>query len=261
MEISGLVITYNEEKNIGKCIDALFRVCNEVIVVDSLSTDNTVKIAEEKGAKVVLQSFLGDGPQRIHGLPYCKNDWILNLDADEILAEDAEKFILSGKYENQDYDVYAFCLYNYLGDKLINFAGWYPDKTSRFFNKKTASPSKDFVHQKVLGNNKAHVKVHINHYAWENFDQFIAKKNLYSTWHAQQLFDRNKRINRFKPILNGIVSFFRCYFFKKGFLYGLDGLAFSIVQGFFSYMKYAKLLKLQYKDSRKNDINLYLKNT
>lgn len=138
MEISGLVITYNEEKCIGKCIDALFRICDEVIVIDSLSVDNTVKIAEEKGAKVISQAFLGDGPQRIHGLPYCKNDWILNLDADEILAEDAEKFILSRKYEDQHFDVYAFSLYNYLGNKLINFSGWYPDKTSRFFYKKNS---------------------------------------------------------------------------------------------------------------------------
>lgn len=245
MKISGLVITYNEEKNIGKCVEALFRICDEVIVVDSFSTDNTVKIAEEKGANVILQKFLGDGPQRIHGIPYCKNDWILNLDADEILAEDAEKFILSGKYENQNFDVYTFRLYNFLGGKKIDFAGWYPDKTARFFNKKTACPSTDRVHQKVSGNNKAHLKVHINHYAWENFDQFISKKNLYSTWHAQQLFDQKKSVNSFKPILNGTVSFVRCYFLKKGFLHGVDGFTFSMIQASFSYMKYAKLLKLQ----------------
>ena len=98
MAISGLVITFNEEKNIGKCIDALFKVCNEVIVVDSLSSDNTVKIAEEKGAKVISQKFLGDGPQRTHWLPYCTNDWILNLDADEFLDTDATEFILKEKY-------------------------------------------------------------------------------------------------------------------------------------------------------------------
>ncbi len=245
MAISGLVITYNEEKYIGKCIDALFKICDEVIVIDSLSTDDTFKIAEEKGAKVISQAFLGDGPQRIFGLSFCKNDWILNLDADEILAEDAINFILSGQYKNQIYDVYAFSLYNYLGDKLINFAGWYPDKTSRFFNKKTASPSKDRVHQKVSGNNKIHIKVHIHHYAWDNFDQLISKKNLYSTWHAQQLYDQGKRINAFKPLLNGAVAFFRCYFFKKGIFNGIDGLSMSLIQSFFTYMKYAKLLKLQ----------------
>ncbi|HEU4495791.1 MAG TPA: glycosyltransferase family 2 protein [Flavobacterium sp.] len=245
MKISGLVITYNEEKHIGRCIDGLYRVCDEVIVVDSLSADNTVKIAEEKGAKVILQPFLGDGPQRIHGLPFCKNDWILNLDADEVLAEDAEAFIRSGKYENQDFDVYAFSLYNYMGGKLINFAGWYPDRTSRFFNKKTASPSKDRVHQKVSGNKKANLKVHIHHYAWENFDQLISKKNLYSSWHARQLFDQGKRTNSGKPVLNGLVAFIRCYFLKRGIFNGLDGLTFSMIQGFFTYMKYAKLLKIQ----------------
>jgi glycosyltransferase involved in cell wall biosynthesis len=250
MKISGLVITYNEEKHIGKCIDALFRVCDEVIVVDSLSTDNTVKIAEEKGAKVVLQAFLGDGPQRIYGLPYCKNDWILNLDADEILETDAEEFILSGKYEKQDFDVYSFRLYNFMGDKLINFSGWYPDRTARFFNKKTASPSKDIVHQKVSGINKTHLNVHINHYAWKDLNQFIAKKNLYSTWHAQQLYDKGVRVSGYKPILNGTVAFIRCYFFKKGFLNGIDGLTISMVQSFFSYLKYAKLIKIQIENKK-----------
>jgi glycosyltransferase involved in cell wall biosynthesis len=247
MAISGLVITFNEEKYIGNCIDAMFRICDEVIVVDSFSKDNTVKIAEERGAQVILQEFLGDGPQRIHGLTYCKNDWILNLDADEILAEDAENFLLSGKYKNQCFDVYSFSLYNYLGSKLIDFAGWYPDKTARFFNKKTASPSRDRVHQKVFGNNKTEVNVHIHHYAWDNFDQFINKKNLYSTWHAQQLYDQGKRINNFKPILNGAVAFIRCYFFKNGIFNGIDGLSISLIQSFFTYIKYAKLLKLQKK--------------
>lgn len=250
MKISGLVITYNEEKHIEKCIDALFRVCDEVIIIDSLSTDNTVKIAEEKGVKVISQPFLGDGPQRIFGLPYCKNDWILNLDADEILAPDAEEFILSGKYENQDFDLYAFSLYNYMGDKLIDFSGWYPDRTVRLFNKKTASPSKDRVHQRVSGNKKAKVNVHINHNAWANFDQLVSKKNLYSTWHAQQLYDQGKRVRAFKPVLNGLTTFVRCYFFKKGIFNGIDGISFALIQGFFTYMKYAKLLEIQDKNKK-----------
>ncbi|MGQ7944778.1 glycosyltransferase family 2 protein [Flavobacterium sp. WC2509] len=245
MKISGLVITYNEEKNIGKCLDGLFKICDEVIVIDSLSNDNTVKIAEEKGAVVISQPFLGDGPQRIFGLSYCKNDWILNLDADEVLAEDAEKFILSGEYENKDFDAYAFSLYNYMDGKLIDFSGWYPDKTIRLFNKKTASPSKDIVHQRVVGKNKTNVNVHINHYAWENLGQLMTKKNQYSSWHAQQLFDKGVRVKAFKPVLNGTVSFVRCYFFKKGFLNGLDGFSMAMIQAFFTYMKYAKLIKIQ----------------
>ncbi len=250
MAISGLVITYNEEKMIGKCIDALFKVCGEVIIVDSMSTDATVEIAKSKGAIVVSQSFLGDGPQRTHGLPHCKNDWILNLDADEFLDTDAEDFILKEKYLVGDFDAFSFRVKNFLADKLIDFAGWYPDHKVRFFNKKTAAPSASIVHQKIIATNEKRVAVHILHYGWQSLEQIISKKNQYSGWHAQQLFDQGKRINAFKPVLNGLVAFIRCYVFKKGFLNGIDGLTISMIQGFFSYMKYAKLIKIQKKNSK-----------
>ena len=245
MAISGLVITYNEEKTIGKCIDALFKVCDEVIIVDSLSSDRTVEIATFKGAKVVSQVFLGDGPQRTHGLPYCKNDWILNLDADEFLDKDAEDFIVKEKYLVGNYDAFSFRIKNFLADKLIDFAGWYPDHKVRFFNKKTAKPSDSKVHQRIIASNEKRVPVHILHYGWNSLEQIISKKNQYSGWHAQQLYDQGKRVNAFKPVLNGTVSFIRCYFFKKGFLNGIDGLSISMIQAFFSYMKYAKLIKIQ----------------
>jgi glycosyltransferase involved in cell wall biosynthesis len=245
MAISGLVITFNEEKMIGKCIDALFKVCDEVIIVDSLSSDNTVQIAESKGAKVISQQFLGDGPQRTYGLPYCKNDWILNLDADEFLDADAEEFILQQKYLQGNYDAFSFRVKNFLADKLIDFAGWYPDHKVRFFNKTTARPSDAKVHQKIIAKNEKKEAVHILHYGWASFDQIVAKKNQYSGWHAQQLFDQGIRVTAFKPILNGSVAFWRCYLLKNGIFNGLDGLTISLIQGFFSYMKYAKLIKLQ----------------
>ena len=245
MAISGLVITFNEEKNISKCIDALFEVCDEVIIVDSNSSDQTIKIAQEKGAKVILQKFLGDGPQRSHGLPYCKNDWILNLDADEFLDLDAKKFIQEKEYLKGSFDAFSFRVKNFLADELIDFSGWYPDSKVRFFNKKTARPSDDLVHQKILTTNEKKVSVHILHYGWSSLDQIIAKKNQYSTWHAQQLFDQGIRINSLKPVVNGTVAFIRCYFFKKGVFNGLDGFTIAMIQAFFSYMKYAKLLKLQ----------------
>jgi glycosyltransferase involved in cell wall biosynthesis len=251
MTISGLVITYNEENNIEKCLEAMFRVCSEVIVVDSFSTDKTVELATIKGAKVYSQKFLGDGPQRAFGVPYCKNDWILNLDADEFLDADAEEFILSETFLKHNSDAFYFRFKNFLGEKLINFSGWYPDNKIRFFNKLTAHPSADSVHQKIISKKPQKVNVHILHYGSNSFHQIIAKKNQYSDWHAQQLFDNGKRANSFKPILNGLVSFIRCYFFKKGILNGLDGLTFAIIQGFFSYIKYVKLIQLQVEAKQK----------
>ncbi len=245
MNISGLVITYNEEKNIAKCIDALFEVCNEVIIVDSFSTDSTVQIAKNKGAKVVLQHFLGDGPQRIAGIPFCKNDWILNLDADEFLDTDAVNFINNGEFLNDNFDAYSMRVKNFLQDKLLNFAGWYPDHKIRFFNKKTATPSNDKVHQKVIATNLKKINVHILHYGSHSFYQIITKKNQYAQWNAEQLYDSGKRVSGFKPLLNGLVAFIRCYFFKNGIFNGIDGLTLSLTQGYFSYMKYANLIQIQ----------------
>lgn len=245
MKISGLIITFNEENNIGKCIDAMFKVCDEIVVIDSYSTDKTVEICESKGVKVVLQTFLGDGPQRIEGLKYCTNDWILNLDADEFLDADAFEFIKSGSFFNNDYDAYSFCTKNFFQEKIIDFAGWYPDRKVRFFNKKTASPSIDIVHQKVVYTKLKKLKVHLLHYGSHSFFQVISKKNQYAIWNSQQLFDNGKRVSAFKPILNGTVSFVRCYFFKMGIFNGIDGLTFSLTQGYFSYIKYASLIQLQ----------------
>ena len=245
MAISGLVITFNEQKNIEKCVEALFEVCDEVIIIDSLSTDNTVALAEAKGARVYAQKFLGDGPQRTHGLQFCKNDWILNLDADEFLDTDATSFLKEQRYLNTPYDAFSFRVKNFLADKLIDFSGWYPDSKVRFFNQKTAKPSNSAVHQKIVTTNEKKVNVHILHYGWDSLEQIIAKKNQYSTWHAQQLYNQGKRVSALKPVLNGTVSFVRCYFFKKGVFNGIDGLSIAMIQAFFSYMKYAKLIKLQ----------------
>ncbi len=246
MKISGLIITYNEQKNIGRCVEELLEICDEVIVIDSNSTDNTVEIAKEKGAIVYNQAYLGDGPQRTYGLQFCKWDWILNLDADEYLDTDARAFIEKADFFNQDtYDAYSFRVKNFMGQKLINFSGWYPDSKVRFFNKKTAHPSKDMAHQYIVTSKKKKVNVHILHYGWANYEQIIAKKNQYSSHNAQELFDAGKRITAFKPVLNGTVAFVRCYFFKKGIFHGIDGLAIAAIQGFFSFMKYTKLLALQ----------------
>jgi glycosyltransferase involved in cell wall biosynthesis len=245
MAISGLVITYNEEKNIERCVKTLFKVCEEVIIIDSNSSDKTAEIAEKHGAKVYYQKFLGDGLQRRHGLQFCKNDWILNPDTDEFLDEDALKFINSKSYETDIYDGYEFRRTNYLADKKIDFAGWYPDYACRFFNKQTASPSEAMIHQKVIGNNIKRVNVHLTHYAWSSFYQIIAKKNQYTDWQVEDLMKANKRASALTPITHGFSSFFTCYFLKKGIFNGLDGFTFSLIQSFFSYIKYAKLRKAQ----------------
>lgn len=252
MNISGLIITFNEELNIENCIQSMFRICNEIIVVDSYSTDKTVAIAEQCGAKVILQKFLGDGPQRIYGLPFCKHDWILNLDADEFLDEDSIQYLRQGDFEKEDFDAYSFKTKNFFQDKIINFSGWYPDRKVRFFNKKTASPSTDIVHQKVIYTKLKKLNTHILHYGSHSFNQIITKKSQYADWNAKQLYNQGKKVSVFKPFLNGTVSFLRCYFFKNGVFNGIDGFTFALTQGYFSYIKYATLIQLYKQKNQKN---------
>lgn len=244
MAISGLVITFNEEKNITDCIHSLNKVCSEIIIIDSYSKDKTAEIAKSMGAKVYLQDFLGDGPQRVYGLQFCKNDWILNLDADERLDQDSYAFIKEESYLNDEYDAYNFRFRHFLGKQEISHSGWYPSYTCRFFNQKTAKPATTKVHQSIRATNLKNTKNHIIHYGWKDFHQIIGKYNLYTTWQSEEYFEKNKKVYALSPITHGIWSFFRCYFFKKGFLNGLDGVTFSLMQSFFSYMKYAKLRKL-----------------
>jgi len=245
MAISGLVITYNEEKFIERCVTTLFEVCDEVIIIDSYSKDRTVEIAESLGAKVISQQFLGDGPQRIFGLQFCNNDWILNPDTDEFIDDDCYAFFKNEEFLHQPFDAYSFKRRNFLKDKEINFADWYPDYACRFFNKKTASPSKQMVHQRVIATNMCKSNMHLLHYAWNDFYQLIAKKNQYTDWQVEEFQKAGKKVGPLSPIGHGITAFLKAYFVKKGIFYGVDGVTFSLIQSFFSYMKYAKALEAQ----------------
>ena len=135
---------------------------------------------------------------------------------DEFLEDDALLFIKDNSYLNDKYDGYEFRRNNYLGNEIIDFAGWYPDYACRFFNKKTASPSKAKVHQRVEGKNIKRVNVHFSHFAWSSLHQIIAKKNQYTDWQAEQLIKTKRRTNPFTPVTHGFSSFFTCYFLKKG---------------------------------------------
>lgn len=244
MNISGLVITYNEAKNIGACIESLMQVCDEVVVVDSLSKDGTVEIAESLGAKVVQQAFLGDGPQRSVGLPHCKNDWVLNLDADERLDEDMVSAIKALELEDTTCDAYEFKRKNFLNGRWIRYADWYPDYVRRLFNKTKTDFKAVKVHAKIESENVVKLNAHVIHFTYDSLEQMTAKLNSYSSWSAQELAKRGKKVSVLAPFVHGTFSFFKFYVIKLGFLEGLDGLTISLVKSVASYLKYAKLIEI-----------------
>ena len=253
MKITGSIITLNEEEHIKECILSLQKVCDEIIVVDSNSSDHTVEIAKELGAKVVMQSYLGDGFQKNVVLEYASYDWILSLDADERLSEEMVAEIQTIDLENTKYECFGFSRKNYVGNRWIKYCGWYPDVCTRLFNGKKTKWWEVKLHSYVLTKNTQVLKGDIIHYSFRNLSELFAKPDRnYSAYGAKILFDKHKKVSAFSPAMHLIMAFIRRYILRLGFLNGVDGLTVSISSALNSYLKYAKLLEM-YRDPKAAD--------
>lgn len=244
--ITGVVITLNESRNIKDCIESLQQVCSEIIIVDSESTDGTVKIAENLGAKVIHQPYLGDGIQKNVGLDYASNDWILSLDADERLTQEAIIAIQALNLETTKHDAFALRRRNYIGSRWIKQCGWYPDFCIRLYNKNKTRFAAVKQHAAVQASNPDRLDADIIHYSFEDIGQLFAKPGRnFSGRAAKIMYEKGKRANSLSPFTHGINAFIRKYFFQKGFLGGVDGMTVALSSGLNSYLKYAKLLEFQ----------------
>lgn len=250
--ITGIVIALNEEGQIASCIDSLMKVCNEVIVVDSNSKDDTARIAEEKGAKVIIQEYLGDGPQKSFGVSYATNDWILSLDADERLAEDAVVTIKSLSLDNPSV-AYSFRRKNFCGPHWIKAAGFYPDEVTRLYNRKTSGYLPKKAHSSVQAPQVRRTSCHILHYTYESLSHWTQRINELSTRDAWAMRERDIKASSFRPALHALSALIRKLLFKGGFLQGSDGITVAITTAFHAYMKYAKLNELYERETEAKD--------
>ncbi|MEA3523017.1 MAG: glycosyltransferase family 2 protein, partial [Campylobacterota bacterium] len=240
MKITGNIITLNEEHNIEACIVSLQKVCEEIIVVDSLSSDSTVALAEALGAKVIKQEYLGDGPQKNVVLDHAENDWILSIDADERLDDEMVENIKNIVID-QESNAYAFKRKNYIGDRWIKQCGWYPDFNTRLYHKAHARFRDVSGHSSVEALHVKHLEGNIIHYSYKNYHDLLHKTNRFSSRGAKMLMQKGRKANGFSPFIHFMSAFFKKYLLQKGFLQGLDGLTISLTASINSYMKYAKL--------------------
>jgi len=246
MKISGLIITLNEEKNIEKCIRSMLLVCDDIVVVDSLSNDKTKEISENLGALVISQKYLGDGPQRSYGLSYCKHRWVLNLDADERVDIDLAATIKSINLDDIEFDSYEFRRKNIFHNKWIKTSGWYPDYIRRLFDKTQVDFSPLWTHTRIQSSKFKKIKSgHVVHYTSENYQEIIDITNQYSSRRAKEWHSNGKKAFIMEPFLHGVIAFLKAYFIKRGFMDGVDGFNISLFKGLGSYLKYMKLYELQ----------------
>lgn len=245
-QISGIITTLNEESNIVEAIRSLQQVCDEVVVVDSLSTDNTVALAQEAGAKVYSQPYLGDGIQKNVALAYVKNRWVLSIDADERLTPELVKMIEQTDFNSTPYHGFALRRRNLIGSRWVKGCGWYPDYLVRLYRHDKLRFPEVKQHATVDTTNTQRWKADLLHYRYRNIGELYAKPGRnYSTRGAKILYLKGRRATALSPLWHGTSAFVVNYLLRGGFLSGIDGLTLAKSLATNSYLKYAKLLEYQ----------------
>ncbi len=240
MKISAAIIAQNEERNISRVIESL-RCCDEILVVDSGSTDRTVEIASKLGARVVESPWRGYAGQKNFAAEQCENDWILSLDADESLSEALEAEIWQIKKNGAGYDAYTMPrLAQYLGSWILH-SGWYPDRKVRLFDRRKAHWVGKYVHESVVVEGRiGHLESNILHFTCSSLSEHLKTMDRYTTLAAEQIIDEKRKIGLLQILLDPPWTFFRAYVLHRGFLDGAEGLAVAYMGAFYNFLKYAK---------------------
>lgn len=240
--ISACIIAYNEEKKIAACLESLKDVADEVIVVDSCSTDATRAIALKYTSRVIEQPFLGYIEQKNFAVEQAGNDWILALDCDERLSPVLRKSILRFKDAAGEKDGYRVSRKTFYIYRWLNHC-WYPDRKVRLFNRRQARWGGTNPHDHVVVDSGRIADLHgdLLHYSFDSVSTHLKTMDRFTEIGAREAFQRGKRASVFSPYLHGIGTFVKQYFLKAGFLDGFAGLTASTLSGVHAYVKYVKL--------------------
>lgn len=245
-KISVTIITKNESHNIERCLNSL-SWADEIIVVDSGSTDNTLEICKKFNCKTYSIEWMGFGKTKQFCVDKASNDWIFSIDADEVVSEDLKKAINNIDYDDSIYGYYIKRKSFYLG-RLINFSGWRNDYPLRLFNRKFGRFTLDIVHEQVIVEGKTkRINQFMFHHTYPDISSHLQKIDHYSRLGAEKQFARGKKSGIIKPLLRGFFKFLRTYFIKLGFLDGKEGFILACISSFGVSMKYYKLWELNRK--------------
>jgi glycosyltransferase involved in cell wall biosynthesis len=248
IKLSVVIITFNEEKNIGRCLDSVKGIADEVIVLDSFSTDRTQEICLSKGATFFQHAFDGHIEQKNRAITYATSPYILSLDADEALDETLKQSILEVK-NNWTVDGYSMNrLTNYCG-QWIRHCGWYPDVKLRLWDSRKGSWGGVNPHDCYEMNHKSapvkHLKGDILHYSYYSIEGHRKQSQYFADIAAKAMLQKGKRANAGNLLINPPFRFFRDYILKLGFLDGYYGFVICKITMQGTYRKYHQLMQLQ----------------
>jgi glycosyltransferase involved in cell wall biosynthesis len=240
-KISATVITYNEQANIGQCLESI-RWVDEIVVVDSGSTDRTVEIARNYTERVIINPWPGYIAQKNFALKQASHEWILCLDADERVTPELKGEIISEINLEKGIVGYYIKRHTYYLGRWINHGGWYPDYKLRLIRKGEARWDGVDPHDKLVTHGKTgYLKGEILHYTYRDFSHQLRVIDRFSEVAVQEGLKRGARFSVWKALLHPPLKFVECYVYKLGFLDGLPGLIIAIASSFYVFVKYIKL--------------------
>lgn len=244
--LSVVIISFNEEHNIGRCLDSVQGIADDIVVVDSYSKDRTKEICTLKGARVIEHPFEGHIQQKNWAITQAKFPFILSLDADEALDETLRKEILKVKADKK-FDGYTMNrLTNYCG-QWIKHSGWYPDTKLRLWDSTKGKWGGENPHDKYemfQGARVAHLKGDILHYSYYSIEDHYRQLRYFTDIASKAAFEKGKNAGVLKLYGSAVVKFIKNYFLQLGFLDGYYGFVISKLSAYGTYLKYKKLRAL-----------------
>ncbi len=244
-KVTAIIPTLNEEKNIKEAI-ASVAWADEIIIIDSYSTDRTVKIAEEFKVRVIQRKFDNFSNQKNYAIEQATHDWIFILDADERVPEDLRLEITSTLENTKEYIAYRIPRQNYISGNKIKYSGWQNDRVTRLFNRKYAKYNGRFVHEEISAQGKTgNFSEKLIHYTYDNYNHFITKLELYSELKGREMISKGKKYYPLMKYFAAAFRFAKHYILKLGFLDGKDGYMISYFSAISIIKRYDKLRELQ----------------
>jgi glycosyltransferase involved in cell wall biosynthesis len=247
VKISCVIITFNEEKKIARCLDSILAVSDEIIVVDSFSTDKTKEICEKYDLKFFENKFEGHIQQKNYALTLASNDIVLSLDADECLSDELRANIQKTK-NNWDAKGYYFNRLTMYVDHWVKYCGWYPDQKLRLFDRQAASWGGHNPHDIIIMKDNSrtpHLKGDLLHYSYDSVSDHVSQTNKFTSLAARAAFESQTTSNLFKILTRPVLKFLRDYFYKLGFMDGRYGLIICSINALSAFLKYVKIYELQ----------------
>ena len=245
-KLSTVIMCYNEEAKIGRCIESVKAVSDEILVLDSYSTDKTVEIAKDLGARIEYHKFLGYIKQRELSISLASHDWVLALDADEYLSEELSNEIRT-ELQNPQSDVYYLNRSNAINGYFLRYGSWFPHRIIRLFNRNKIRCSGNPPHDRIYaleGSSSKKMKALLMHHCNEDIHDRMTTVNKHSSIAARHRFEQGIKTNYFRILIKPTWKFFVEYILRLGFLDGFYGYLMAKTTAHYIYLRESKLMEL-----------------